>query len=47
MEGSHGDNGFESRKLVCDAKDSHQSTRLNEEERDVRMIKAGHTPRYQ
>ena len=40
MEGSDGDDRFESWELVDDTQDGRKSTGLKEEEGDIRMAKA-------
>ena len=45
MEGSNGDNGFESWEFVGNAEDSSEPTGLKKEEGDVRMAKTGGIPR--
>jgi len=47
MEGSNGDDRFESWELADDAQDGRKSTGLKEEEGDIRMAKAGWIPRCQ
>jgi len=47
MEGSNGDNRFESWEFVDDTQDGRKPTGLKEEEGDIRVAKAGRIPRCQ
>ena len=47
MEGSNDHDRFERREFVDDTQDSSESSGLKEEKGDVRVAKAGRTPRCQ